>query len=505
MFLQITDATPIELEQVKLTFSKKVDNWHVIKKKRPNWNGIVSFVNSSYQIPIGLWKEFLKMCKEHNITLSFDSEVNFYDKDFNKDGFDEWVDNYFNHDESVIQPYSYQKEGAYRALKYRRCTEEISTSGGKTLISYMIFQYLFSTKAIKKLLYIVPSKGLIKQAEDDFYDYISKSGHKPDWTSQCIYSEERDTSSLRGNIIFGTYQSLCKKDPEFFNEVDAIICDECHHAISASIRKVIADCVNSKYTIGLSGTLPKVDSCDSFTISAYIGPTVYTLTSDELITNGKATPVEVVCYDMDYLPTDFKEKLFELRTNKMATSEGTKNLNIEKQIMREHKGRLQFVCNEVIKAEKTSLVLFADILTGYGMRIYNYLREHDITKTYFYMDGGTDNAKREYIKAQMESRDDIIVIASIGTFSEGISVKNIHNIYLTEGGKSEVITAQILGRGMRLLANKELVVLHDFADNYVYGNNLYKRNNYLYKHALERREIYKERKFPHTIKQVKFY
>ena len=42
----------------------------------------------------------------------------------------------------------------------------------------------------------------------------------------------------------------------------------------------------------------------------------------------------------------------------------------------------------------------------------------------------------------MEKNDDVIIVASYGTFSTGISIKNIHNIFFTESFKSEVIIRQ---------------------------------------------------------------
>jgi CRISPR/Cas system-associated endonuclease/helicase Cas3 len=45
-------------------------------------------------------------------------------------------------------------------LKYKKCCSEISTSGGKTLISFIIFKYLIDVENINNILYIVPSVDL---------------------------------------------------------------------------------------------------------------------------------------------------------------------------------------------------------------------------------------------------------------------------------------------------------------------------------------------------------
>jgi hypothetical protein len=106
--------------------------------------------------------------------------------------------------------------------------------------------------------------------------------------------------------------------------------------------------------------------------------------------------------------------------------------------------------------------------------------------------------------AAMEEGEGKIMIASFGTFSTGINVKNIHTIYLTESFKSEVIIRQSIGRGLRKHESKSMLNIVDFVDDmrYTGDGRLYK--NYLYRHGEARREIYTEQKFPYTIKNVKF-
>jgi len=59
-----------------------------------------------------------------------------------------------------FKPYDYQIKAAYTVIKYKKCCGEISTSGGKTLISFIIFKYLMDVAGVKNLLYVVPSVDL---------------------------------------------------------------------------------------------------------------------------------------------------------------------------------------------------------------------------------------------------------------------------------------------------------------------------------------------------------
>ena len=103
----------------------------------------------------------------------------------------------------------------------------------------------------------------------------------------------------------------------------------------------------------------------------------------------------------------------------------------------------------------------------------------------------------------MEVQEDTIIVASVGTFSEGIDILNVHNIFIIESHKSEYIVRQILGRGMRLMEGKEKIVVIDICDNYEYGTHRYQKKNYLLRHADDRARIYKDRGFPYKRFKVK--
>ena len=115
------------------------------------------------------------------------------------------------------------------------------------------------------------------------------------------------------------------------------------------------------------------------------------------------------------------------------------------------------------------------------------------------MDGDTDPAQRDFFKTRMEEGTNKVLVASFGTLSTGVSVKNIHNIFLVESYKSEVLIKQSLGRGMRLYEGKEKVNIIDFVDDFSWDGSA----NYLLKHSAERIEIYKRENFDYKVYEVK--
>lgn len=298
------------------------------------------------------------------------------------------------------------------------------------------------------------------------------------------------------------YNLRIKSDETNHNYIANGICvSNCHHAQNTSIKSVITKCYNVKYKFGLSGTLPAEGTCDSFMIQSYLGPKVYEIHSADLISDGNATPVFVTGIELDYLDESLKKKLYELRNVKGEEKDGAKLLNLEKDTLRDDRKRFNYVCSTIAKSTKNSLVLFSDIKNSYGRNIYDWLRENT-SKTIYYIDGETKAENRDYYKKNMEDEENIIIVASIGVFSEGIDILNLHNIYIVESSKSPFIIRQILGRGMRLMAGKEKIQVIDFSDNYEYGSGN-QRKNYLIRHSDEREKIYKEKKFPFKRFKVK--
>lgn len=498
-FLQVVDCTMNEIEQLEYSFTKKVDNYFIIKKKVPSWDGEIKYIDRYQRIPIGLWKEVYNLAEKFHISLTIDGMDGIYDATHDFEAFNQWALEYF--DASKMTPRDYQLEGANRVIKFRNCTEEISTSGGKTLIAFMIFKYLFDTKRIKKMLFIVPNVNLVTQTEEKFYEYEDDCDKRPNWKSDCAFGGAKKKQDTNTNITFGTYQTLSKRPLEYFAEFDAVCVDETHHAKANSIKTILTRCYNADFKFGLTGTLPAEGSNDSFTIQSYLGPKVYTISSADLIAAGNATKINVIGVELDYLDTEYKRKLYDLRNVPSEDKDGSKLLNLEKDVARESRKRLNYITGQIASTTKNSLVLFSDIKNDYGRKIYNWLRENT-ERTVYYIDGGTTNDNRDYFKKQMEEDDNVIIIASVGTFSEGIDILNLHSIFVVESYKSDFIVRQVLGRGMRLKTGKDSVTVVDFCDNFEFGKGFQKKN-YLMRHGDARETIYKEKRFPYKRFKVK--
>lgn len=223
MFLIINSCTELEYEQLKISLTKKIDGWrfHPLVKKKV-WDGSISFLKRN-KIPSGLWKEIVDICKEYDFKLVINGVTRLFDQDMNVDEFNAWVDDFFKKHPD-IKPRDYQIDAAYKILKYRRCLAELATSAGKTLISFMVIAYMMEKLGIKKILFIVPNVSLVLQATGDFEQYNMS---RVPLRIQQIYAGVKIRKS--SNIVIGTYQSLVKKEHDYFEEFDVVMVDECLH------------------------------------------------------------------------------------------------------------------------------------------------------------------------------------------------------------------------------------------------------------------------------------
>ena len=362
-YLLLSEYSNIEYEQLMSSLTKKVEGYHFKKKglakKGFEFKGDVYFMDRLGRIPYGMYVEVHDIAKRYRFNMEIEGGMsNFTDQTFDESDFLSWAGDYF--EKSEKKPRQYQLDGAIAALKYMRCVEEISTSGGKTLIAFMIFMYLLDRKRINKMVYVVPSVDLASQSCDKFYEYALGANRPINFKTAKQFSGEA-TPPEDVNIVFGTYQTLSKKDVTFMRQFDAVLEDETHHAKNESSRKIVTTCYNAKYRIGLTGTLPAPNTCAWFTIQSYFGPCVYVLKSEDLIESKFATPINVACIQMKYLDEPTLKNLYDLRMVNSEDKEGSKLLALEKQVMRNDRKRLVYVCNTIAKATKNSLVLFADI------------------------------------------------------------------------------------------------------------------------------------------------
>ena len=86
-------------------------------------------------------------------------------------------------------------------------------------------------------------------------------------------------------------------------------------------------------------------------------------------------------------------------------------------------------------------------------------------------------------------------MASLGTFSTGINIRNLHNIIFASPSKSQIRVLQSIGRGLRKSDDGRETTLYDLSDNFT-------GKNFSLLHSFERLKIYKNEKFDYKTYKV---
>ena len=145
-----------------------------------------------------------------------------------------------------------------------------------------------------------------------------------------------------------------------------------------------------------------------------------------------------------------------------------------------------------------TLCLF-QFVEKHGEPLYNLIKDKYKDRKVFFVYGGVNTDTREEIREIVENEKDAIIVASYGTFSTGINIRNIHNIVFSSPSKSKIRVLQSLGRGLRQQGGDKTLRLYDIADDLSLDSKL----NFTLRHLKERINIYQEQKFDYKIDRIK--
>jgi superfamily II DNA or RNA helicase len=158
--------------------------------------------------------------------------------------------------------------------------------------------------------------------------------------------------------------------------------------------------------------------------------------------------------------------------------------------------RNQFIKNLCNKLTGNTLVLF-NFVELQGKPLHKLIQDSSDKPVYF-IHGATEVDEREQIRKVMDKGTDATLIASYGTCSTGINIRNIHNIVFASPSKSIVRVLQSIGRGLRKSETKQQMKLIDIADDLRYKKHINHGMNHL--HA--RLKIYTNEGFPYKLISV---
>ena len=386
-----------------------------------------------------------------------------------------------------IKPRDYQIRAVDHALTNRRGLLISPTASGKSLIIYLIMRY-FLEHENGKLLIIVPTTSLVQQMYSDFADY-SQYDDTFNVENEChrIYSGlPKHTDKHR--VVISTWQSIYKLQGQYFEQFGAVIGDEAHNFKAKSLTSILSKCREAKYRFGTTGTLDGTQT-HKLVLEGLFGKAYYVTTTKTLMDEGALSELNINVLLMKYSEEHrrgFTKKKYQEEIDWIVT----------------HQPRNNFIRNLAIDQDGNTLVLF-QYVEKHGVPLYESilakLNEKRASKRkVFFVAGSTDVDDREAIRQITEKEKDAIIVASLGTFSTGVNIRNIHNIIFASPSKSQIRILQSIGRGLRKSDDGRATKLYDIADDLHWKSN----KNYTLNHAAERIKIYTKEKFDYKIYEI---
>ena len=433
------------------------------------WDGKIRLADlRSFTIYHGLVPYIEIFCKERDYTLEIDSDVS-VTQNFSLVEAKEFVDTL----ELPHEIRDYQLKSFVQAIRNKRMLLLSPTASGKSLVLYCIIRYLQIEN--ERGLLIVPTTSLVEQMYKDFEDY----GYDSEQYCHRQYSgKDKHTNKF---LTITTWQSIYKNPGEYFEQFDFVLGDEAHQFKAKSLTTILSGCVNAKYRIGTTGTLDGTQT-HKLVLEGLFGPVYKATSTADLIDKGQLASFKIKCLILKHPES----------VCKMARS-WDYNQELEYIVM--NTARNNFIRNLALSLNGNTLILF-QFVEKHGKSLYANIKEHAKNRHVFFVFGGTDVEIRESVRAITEKERDAIIVASYGTFSTGVNIRNLHNIIFASPSKSRIRNLQSIGRGLRIGDNKDEAVLFDISDDFRIG----KYTNYTLKHFVDRVRIYDDEKF-----KYKFY
>ena len=370
----------------------------------------------------------------------------------------------------TLQLRDYQMDAFTHAVRNNRSLSLSPTASGKSLIIYLLSRWYESNR----VLILVPTTSLVEQMYSDFLDY----GYLESKMQKIYQGHSREITK---EVTISTWQSLYKMPKKYFEQFGCILGDEVHLFKAKSLTNIMNKMHQTQYRHGFTGTLDGMQT-HRLVLEGLFGSVNRVTSTKELMDKKTLAKLNIKCIVLQYPDADRKFMKDQ-------------NYQDEVDLLVRDERRNKFIVDLTTHLKGNTLVLF-QFVEKHGSVLYDMMK--DLDRKVFYVWGGTDTKTREDIREITEKEKNAIIVASYGTFSTGINIRNLHNVVFSSPSKSRIRVLQSIGRGLRTNQNKSGATLLDIADDLTWKS----RQNFTLRHFMERINIYNEEEFDYEIKNL---
>ena len=449
--------------------------------KNGRWDGKTRLFNiRNYELPVGLWEYLGEFIQPRNYKLDIE-----YDTQYGSPNQESVVEpkEVYDFIQKLQLPFEvrdYQFEAVVQALKSKRAILLSPTGSGKSLIIYILMMW-YLEHYDKRILIVVPTTGLVQQMFSDFDNYGLEAGE----VCHRIYSG-MPKHDIKQRVFISTWQSIYQLPSAWFEQFGCIFGDEVHNFKAKSLSGLMNKSREAEYRIGTTGTLDGTQT-HKLVLEGLFGRVYKVTTTRKLMDADTLAELKINILALKYPPEVCRDII------------NTKDYHYEIDYLVSNIKRNRLVQNLALDQEGNTLVLF-QYVEKHGKVIYDLIKDkaHERRKVFF-VSGEVGAEVREEIRGIVEQQKNAIIVASLGTFSTGVNIRNLHNIIFASPSKSQVKVLQSIGRGLRKSEDGRATTLYDIMDDMHHKQ----KKNYTLLHGLERMKIYKKEQFDYKIFEVK--
>jgi len=474
VYLVLNDLDPSTKQELTEFFTFEVPGAKFMPQfKNRMWDGKIRlFSPATGQIYVGLLSYIKNYCSRNGIQYILENGVE-NEKTVGREVVSGFVKSLKPKSKGKsLRVRDYQIDAVQHAVSRHRALLLSPTASGKSLIIYALVRY-YKMMGLRTLI-LVPTTSLVEQMYTDFEDYGWSSG------TYCQKIYQGHDRKVTKDVVISTWQSLYKMPKKYFEDFGCVIGDEAHMFKSKSLTGIMTKLHQCKYRFGLTGTLDGTLT-HRLVLEGLFGTVENIVTTKELIDRKTLADLTVKCIVLKH--KNIREKMtYAEELEYLATNEK----------------RNDFIVNLLQHLDGNTLCLF-QLVEKHGKPLYDQVQETITDRKTFFVYGGTDTSEREEIRGVVENEKKSIILASYGTFSTGINIRNINNIVFSSPSKSRIRVLQSLGRGLRKTDTKHSVLIFDIADDVSHNN----KRNFTLNHFSERISLYNEQQFDYQISKVK--
>ena len=440
--------------------------------KKRIWDGKIRLYNMiNGEIYYGLIPYIEEFAKRNDIDIEYEGELNATEYAIEPTVLDGFIRNVRpKSNGKTLQLRDYQRNAVVHAIRNNRSLLLSPTASGKSLVIYLLSRWYESSR----VLILVPTTSLVEQMYTDFLDY----GYLESKMQKIYQGYTKDISS---EVTISTWQSLYKMPRKFFEQFGCILGDEVHLFKAKSLTNIMNKMHQTQYRHGFTGTLDGTQT-HRLVLEGLFGSVNRVTSTKELMEKKTLAKLKIKCIVLQYPDSDkkfMKDQSYQDEVDLLVRDER----------------RNKFIVNLTNHLKGNTLVLF-QFVEKHGAVLYDMMK--DLDRKVFYVHGGTDTETRENIREITEKEKNAIIVASYGTFSTGINIRNLHNVVFSSPSKSRIRVLQSIGRGLRTTNDKTGATLLDIADDLTWKS----KQNFTLRHFMERINIYNEEEFDYEIKNL---